>query len=259
MLPDFKFLICGVVFGLLLFAVTGVGVMLPDSYTRVGEMPEISRPMMQRMIAEEPQFYIGRTERRNEELERLWKRTSLEIASASAEAEPDVLKPTVSANPMSDGFLVEDMVGRGLSGKDLPGRDLPGKDLEGKDLSGDLEAPASERTGATGIRTETALGSVEVRPGEMGDHVGWRDIGPAQVAALPPPSRDGDLNEPAPRLVKVPLPPSRRIAAANVLHRRVLHRRYRAAQAPNGTIDQKPIGPPFLSARKQENETPQAP
>jgi hypothetical protein len=157
---------------------------------------------------------------------------------------------------MSDGVLVEDMVGRGVSGKDLPGRDLLGKNLEGKDLSGDLEPPASERTGATGIRTETALGAIEVRLEEMR---GWRDIGPAQVAALPPPSRDGDLNEPAPRLVKIPLPPSRRIAAANVLHRRVLHRRYRAAQAPNGTIDQKPFGPPVLSARKQENETPQAP
>src|SRR5215467_659015 len=77
MLPNLKFLIGGVVFGLLLFAVTGAGVTLPDSYTRVGAPPEIGRPMMQGMIAGEPakaQLYAMAASRRNEELQRLRER-----------------------------------------------------------------------------------------------------------------------------------------------------------------------------------------
>ena len=53
MLPDLKFLLCGVLFCVLLFVAAG-GVTLPESPTHVGEMPEIARPMMQESIAWTP-------------------------------------------------------------------------------------------------------------------------------------------------------------------------------------------------------------
>ncbi len=84
MLPNLKFMICGILFCFLLFAVTGAGVMLPDSRTHVGETPEIGRPMMQRSIAEIPaqsQFYRMTVARRSDELEQLRERASVEIAA----------------------------------------------------------------------------------------------------------------------------------------------------------------------------------
>jgi len=97
MLPNLKFLIGGVVFVLLLFAVTGASVTLPDSYTRVGSPPEIGRPMMQGMIAEEPakaQFYATMVVRRNEELQRLRERDLfrdlVEVASAPMRTESNL-------------------------------------------------------------------------------------------------------------------------------------------------------------------------
>src|SRR6266436_608072 len=106
MLPNLKILICGVVFALLLFAVTGAGVLLPESYTRVGEMPEVGRPMMQRMIADEPaqaQFHILTVARRSEELDRLRERAALEVAPA--QPVPDLLQPAVIENSAPDGVL----------------------------------------------------------------------------------------------------------------------------------------------------------
>jgi len=210
MLPNLKFLIGGVVFGLLLFAVTGAGVTLPDSYTRVGAPPEIGRPMMQGMIAGEPakaQLYAMAASRRKEELERLRVRVFIELASASVQREADLLKPSPIANPAWGGILTED-----------------------------FEAPTrhSETTGA--MPGTTSL-SVKVSPADPSDA---RPSGPegSQIATLPPTSADSSLNEPVPGRMKIPLPPMRR-TITNGIHRRALHhRRHRAAQAPYDTLDQ---------------------
>jgi hypothetical protein len=53
MLPNFKIVIGGVLIFVLLFAVTGAGIVTPQTYTRIGAMPEIGRPLMQRVIADE--------------------------------------------------------------------------------------------------------------------------------------------------------------------------------------------------------------
>jgi hypothetical protein len=53
MLPNFKIVIGGVLIFMLLFAVTGAGVVTPQIYTRIGAMPEIGRPMMQHVFADE--------------------------------------------------------------------------------------------------------------------------------------------------------------------------------------------------------------
>jgi hypothetical protein len=104
MLPNLAFMICGILFCLLLFAVTGAGIMLPDSRTRIGEMPEIGRPMMQRSMAEVPaqsQIYMM-TARRSDELERLREGASEEIAAAPAQP-PEPAPSKSAAEVMTDG------------------------------------------------------------------------------------------------------------------------------------------------------------
>jgi hypothetical protein len=104
MLPNLAFMVCGILFCFLLFAATGAGIMLPDSRTRIGEMPEIGRPMMQRSMADVPaqsQVYMMTAARRSDELERLRERVSVEIAAAPAQPEPAPSKPAAEA--MTDG------------------------------------------------------------------------------------------------------------------------------------------------------------
>ncbi len=104
MLPNLTFMTCGILFCLLLFAVTGAGIMLPDSRTRIGEMPEIGRPMMQRSMADVPaqsQVYMMTVGRRSDELERLREGASEEIAAALAQPEPAPSKS--AADVMADG------------------------------------------------------------------------------------------------------------------------------------------------------------
>jgi len=213
MLPNLKILICGAVFAPLLFAVTGAGVVLPDSYTRVGEMPEIGRPMMQRMIADEPaqaQFYIMTVARRSEELERLRELAVLEVAPAVAPAQPDLdlVKPAVVENPVPDSILATDVM-----------------------------APTPQPTGAMGIVSGTAAGSVHLRPAEIRAEAS-DDADLMQVAALLPTPVDADLSERAPVLLKVPLPPLRPTARIGGIHRRVLQRKPGPAPAPPDTLAQ---------------------
>ena len=104
MLPNLKFMICGILFCFLLFAVTGAGIMLPDSRTHVGETPEIGRPMMQRSIAEIPvqsQFYRVTAARRGDELEQLRERASVEIAAAPPQ-------PSAVAEVRAEGLPTDD-------------------------------------------------------------------------------------------------------------------------------------------------------
>jgi hypothetical protein len=72
MLPNFTVVTCGAILTVLMLVVAGSG--LIDPQTRIGAMPEIGRPMIQRMIAEPPargQFAALEVSRRAEELRRL--------------------------------------------------------------------------------------------------------------------------------------------------------------------------------------------
>jgi hypothetical protein len=74
MLPNFTIVICGAVLTVLMLAVTGSGLVVPETRTRIGEMPEIGRPMMQRMMAEpaaQAELAALELSRRAEELGRL--------------------------------------------------------------------------------------------------------------------------------------------------------------------------------------------
>jgi hypothetical protein len=231
MLPDLRFLICGVLFCFLLFAVTGAGVRLPDARTHVGEMPEVGRPMMQRSMAEAPaqaQFYMMTIARRSDELERLREPQDpveaapapapLEMAKPEAETEPDLSKPAVMATPTPDGAA-------------------PAPDSM---TAEDAEAPIQAS------RVETARND----PPE--EAAGQR------IAAREPPSAEGDPpvpegSEPVSRLANVPLPQPR--PAFFGFHRRVhlLHRRHRVIvvqrDIPAPSISPPSIPPPSIPAQ----------
>src|SRR5258708_8983907 len=90
MLPNFTVVICGAVLTVIMLAVTGSGLITPETRTRIGEMPEVGRPMMQRMIAEpagQAQFATLALSRRAEELGRL---RDLVVPARVAEPTPAV-------------------------------------------------------------------------------------------------------------------------------------------------------------------------
>src|SRR6516162_9592733 len=74
MLPNFTIVICGAILTVMMLAVTGSGLVTPETRTRIGETPEIGRPMVQRMIPEQAgqaQFAALDLSRRAEEIGRL--------------------------------------------------------------------------------------------------------------------------------------------------------------------------------------------
>ena len=100
MLPNFTVVICGAVLTVLMLAVAGSGLIDPQTRTRIGAMPEIGRPMMQRMITEPAargQFAAIETSRRAEELMRL-----RDLAPAVAEPAPSAEhdEPGQPGNPL---------------------------------------------------------------------------------------------------------------------------------------------------------------
>jgi hypothetical protein len=114
MLPNFRIVIGAVMFAVLLFAITGAGVVMPDTYKRVGEVPEIGRTMMQRMITDEPaqaQFLALTLMRRADELGRLQERIALEVEmeveTARTEADPDpgIAKQVAIEAPEADAAV----------------------------------------------------------------------------------------------------------------------------------------------------------
>jgi hypothetical protein len=184
--------------------------MLTDSRTRIGEMPEIGRPMMQRSMAEvrdRAQAYMMAAARRGDELERLREPAPAETAAAQPEPDlpdprapkpdlpqPDLPKPAVVANAASDGGKLAD-----------PAPDRPPR--EG---------------GATSVHSPPVP---ETRREDRTDEANP----PQQVAVLTP--AGAEESEPIPRFVNVPLPTPRPTAFNGLrLQGHILHRRHRLAQ-----------------------------
>jgi len=239
MLPNLKIMIGAVMFAVILFAVTGAGVFMPGTYTRIGEMPEIGRPMMQRMIADEPaqaQFHILTLTRRSEELDRLRERAALEVAPllALASPEPDAPKPAVIESPDPGTIVAAAAV-----------------------------APVLQLSGAMGTvqgtGSEMVPGSVEMRPAttppdgapdatlpeapDAAPPAAAADPNPVQVAALPT-AADAKPPEPAPSPhAKVP----RLRPAAKAPPKRSVHRAHRLARVQANTLGQGMFGQPFQS------------
>jgi len=93
MLPNFTIVICGAILTVMMLAVTGSGLVTPETRTRIGEMPEIGRPMVQRMIPEQAgqaQFAALDLSRRAEEIGRLRDLAPPALVSEPASAARDV-------------------------------------------------------------------------------------------------------------------------------------------------------------------------
>jgi len=87
MLPNFTIVICGAILTVMMLAVAGSGLITPETRTRIGEMPEVGRPMMQRMISEQAgqaQFAALEVSRRAEEIGCLRDLTPPALVSAPA-------------------------------------------------------------------------------------------------------------------------------------------------------------------------------
>jgi hypothetical protein len=209
MLPNLSFLTCGILFCLVLFVLAGTGAMLPDARTRIGEMPEIGRPMMQQSIAEAPapiQFYRVVVVRPGDEPER-----PRDVAVAGT-VRPDFDPP--AADPANPGLSQPDRPKPDQAGPDQTRPDVVADALPG--LPGDnVEVPAQ------------VPAAPAVAPAPVRQDPGPGEADPPRVAALALPAVES--SGAAPRAVNAPLPPPRPALNASRRHR-VLHRRYRLPQ-----------------------------
>jgi hypothetical protein len=224
MLPNLKFLVCGILFCVLLFAAAGAGVMLPDSRTRIGEMPEIGRPMMQRSMADVPaqaQVYMMTAARRSDELEQLRE------PAAATPPEPDLLKPDL---PKAD-LPKPDPANADAVQQDWPKPDVvAAATTDGARVVNPAVNPApgtSPGEAATSIHPPAAPPDppAETRRDDSTDEA----RPPQQVAALAPAAEPAaEERTPVPRYVNVPLPLPRP-AVFNREHAHMLHHRRRVA------------------------------
>jgi hypothetical protein len=222
MLPNLKFVVCGILFCVLLFAAAGTGVILPDSRTRIGEMPEVGRPMMQRSMADVPaqaQVYMMTATRRSDELERLRDPAAAETAATQPDPDlprPDTLKPDTLT-------------------PDLPQQDLPKPDVAATAASDDAKVAnppvnptpdgAPGEGGAASVEAPPATPAPPTEPSRDGrtDDAAL----PRQVAAAAPEATEESER---PRFASVPLPMPRPVFNGVRRQLRIVHRRHRFPQ-----------------------------
>ncbi len=229
MLPNFRIVICAVMLTVLLFAVTGTGVVMPETYTRIGEMPEIGRPMMQRMITDEPaqaQFFALTLARRTEEIGRLHGRTVLEVETARAEAdpEPSLVKQAVIENPEPAAVMAAVAAAPPLQPSGAMGT-VPG--TVPTSATGGAEAQPVTATANPGGASDAAPLAANPEPEA------------ARVAALPPTAGAAPPEPSPPPHIKVPhLRPTAKASA----HRRTFHRAHRFGRAQVTSFGPDPFG-----------------
>jgi hypothetical protein len=233
MLPNFKVVICAIMFAVLLFAVTGAGVVIPDTYTRVGEMPEVGRPMMQRMITDEPgqaQFYTLSLTRRGGELDGLRERTVVEIETVSARTnEADIVKQAeiVQQAPV---------------------------EIPQPEIAMTVAAPTLQPSGAMGT-----VAAAPPRPADAEQPPAKSDeppeatpptptVGPLRVSAVAPVAANGKPESPPSPPAKAS--PPRRVAKASTPHKKSFHRlRLVRTQSKQTNFGQNWYAQPSLQSR----------
>jgi hypothetical protein len=142
MLPNFTVVICGALLTVLMLAVAGSGLIDPETRTRIGAMPEISRPMVQRMITEpavRAQFAALEMSRRAEELMRL------------RDLAPAIAEPALPAEH-------DDPARSGLESGAPPPQSTPPPDTVAGPAIGDELAPAA---GTEAVPTAEAAAAAE--------------------------------------------------------------------------------------------------
>jgi hypothetical protein len=208
MLPNFKVVICAIMFAVLLFAVTGAGVVIPETYTRVGEMPEVGRPMMQRMITDEPgqtQFHTLSLTRRSGELDRLRARTFVEIETVSARTNEAEVVKQADVVKQSDIESPEPEIATVVAAPALLPSGAMGTVAAAPPRPADAEPPPAK----SDEPPETAPPTPATEP--------------LQLAAAPPITVNAKPLEPLPS-TQAKVSPLRRIAKASALHRKSFHR-----------------------------------
>ena len=190
MLPNFTVVICGAVLTVLMLAVAGSGLIDPQTRTRIGAMPEIGRPMMQRMIVEPAargQFAALETSRRAEELMRL-----RDLAAA-------VVEPAPGAE--HDDRATEEPAAPALQ----PPSDTsaaPAASAEAEPPPVMEAAPAVAEAPAAVVEAEPAA-AAETAPAAVAPAIPGTDAGPLAVAIAqptPPTAADAAPDPAAPTL-----------------------------------------------------------
>jgi hypothetical protein len=236
MLPNFRIVIGAVMFAVLLFAITGAGVVMPDTYTRVGEVPEIGRPMMQRMVTDEPaqaQFLALTLMRRADELGRLQERIALEVEmeveTARTEADPDpgIAKQVAIEAPEADAAVPAVAAVPALQPSGAMGTVPAAAPASAADAA---EAPPVAATATPNDVPETPAAKPEPEP--------------VRTAALPLKAEDAKPPETEP-VTHVRVPHLRRpTSKAGAAHRHTFHHPHRFARTQAGGLSQDPFGKP---------------
>jgi hypothetical protein len=188
MLPNFKIVICGVILFVVLFAVTGAGVVTPQTYTRIGEMPEVGRPLMQRVIADEPglaQFQRLTVTRRSEELSRLRELPAPTIV-AEAPGNDQPLKPAMIESP-GGATIVATIEAAPASSAPAAPAGLPHGDPE------PISGPAANADAAP--RRDSGIG-VPDEPDRVPQSIAASPVQPIENAGRPTPSAKRQIARP---------------------------------------------------------------
>jgi hypothetical protein len=247
MLPNFKIVIGGVLIFVLLFAVTGAGVVTPQVYTRIGAMPEIGRPLMQRVMADES-AQLSTALRRGDEVRQRELATLVAISVPQAAPDPDEAAMNERAQDEKSDGVAEPIAAANASTSAAPpsgGLDsiaaTPAvSTAKGELVAATAAAPAARPTGAAAaliLDADQAKPTANALP----------QAGPAsrQGALDADLAKSGDgthsANSDAP---KSDVPKRRHRIAAHARKRlAAVHRARQAAPAPNSTPAFNPFGP----------------
>jgi hypothetical protein len=183
MLPSYKTVIGVLLLSAVLFVMTGAGVVMPETYTRIGEMPEISRPMMQGMITDgagDARFHILNLTRRAAELDKLRMLAALEVDSPLADAAPILMATKVSAEPAASSTIAPTVT---------PPMSLAAKPAAPETSAIASRVSAPERTDNEPASTPDVIANSEMvdpaRPGAHSTVSGTESEATAKVAVLP--------------------------------------------------------------------------
>jgi hypothetical protein len=267
MLPNFTIVICGAVLTVVMLAVTGSGLVVPETRTRIGEMPEIGRPMMQRMITEpaaRAQFAELDLSRRADELGRL-----RDIMPAIVAEPAPAREEAQEVSPRAAGEAAQATIGRTARDATQEPANETGEGLDLADYDGPAggaaappatapavvaaAAPPADRPTETVATTVPAPPTAAPAPIDAGS-IERPEAGARAVAALSNAEETARSIQPGARL-NIRLPRSQRWAKAAVIAKkparqavRHVHRHgHRAYAVQRGSVN--PFGPPATQFR----------
>jgi hypothetical protein len=247
MLPNFKIVIGGVLIFVLLFAVTGAGVVTPQTYTRIGAMPEIGRPLMQRVIADES-AQLSTALRRGDEVRQHELATLVAIPVPQAAPDPD--EPVMIERAEDEKSAIESIAAANAStsaappsgGLDSTAATPPVSSAKGELVAATAAAPSAPAARPTAAAAALILDADQATPAA--------DALPQAGPASRQGALDADLakSSDGSHSANSDVPKRRYRIAAHARKRLAAARRARqAAPAPNSSPAFNPFGPTAFS------------